>query len=108
MTASISTAIAGSNPLARRDGKTKSPAEKMTLKLIRTSLVGSPYHGKDRKEFTREVNLEDAYNKTDDDGTVGGSNPFGAAHRKKAVKDDPTDYGDTYDKEDGAVGVDRA
>ncbi|KAH8052065.1 hypothetical protein JL722_10514 [Aureococcus anophagefferens] len=90
--------VAGANPMA----KDHSPAEKLTLKLIRTSLVGSPYHGKDRKEFTTELNLEDAYDK--DDGAVGGENPFGAAHRKKQVRDDPLDYGDAYDKDDAVVG----
>ncbi|KAK7242216.1 hypothetical protein SO694_00013264 [Aureococcus anophagefferens] len=90
--------VAGANPMA----KDHSPAEKLTLKLIRTPLVGSPYHGKDRKEFTTELNLEDAYDK--DDGAVGGENPFGAAHRKKQVRDDPLDYGDAYDKDDAVVG----
>jgi hypothetical protein len=32
------------------------------------------------------------------------ANPFGAAHRKKTVDDDPTDFGDTYEKDDAAVG----
>ena len=32
------------------------------------------------------------------------ANPFGAAHRKKTVDDDPTDFGDAYEKDDAAVG----